>query len=236
MGRKFFTHALAVGLALVLQATGALAAPTVTGTTASGYAGDVVHPTVSVFFGGTTLDVDGNPVPFDASQVAAWDFKLSWGDAPLTLDIANSTMTIGTTTYAWANLTGTFLPETVSETGGTSLDNFYALLWADFDTFATVDLTDGFTFNAAFTINPGAAVGIYGIGFAYPEIAFSSSIVDFTGATINYYEVTGLDPMQVTVQATPTTQIPEPGTLSLLGLALAGASLVAARKRRKTLD
>ncbi|MBU1664635.1 MAG: hypothetical protein KKG92_04445, partial [Gammaproteobacteria bacterium] len=83
-------------LATTLYTPGALAALIVSGSTETATIGTVttVNPVLKV------LD-DGSATPAEVTlnAIESWDFKLIWGAAPLTLNKANSTFKIGTTTY-----------------------------------------------------------------------------------------------------------------------------------------
>lgn len=225
MFSKMCSWLVAAGLVFGLQVSGAIAGPVVSGTTASGYAGQTsLNPTLSVAFDGTDID---------ASAIAAWDFKLYWDASALSLNIANSKMQIGTNTHTWTEFTGNTLPPTVTETVGGTGDGFYTLSWVPKDVLATVDLSGGITFTAAFDINAGAAPGFYGITFGDSTAASPfSALIDAEVTEYTYDSVTsGQGAMGVRVLAANPTQVPEPGSLGLLALALLGVARVCTKRQ-----
>jgi len=225
------TKLAAVGLLVALQAPVALADPTISGTTGTGNAGGTANPTLSVVF--SSADT------FNSSALAGWNFNLSWGSAPLTLDLDNSTMAIGANAYSLTNLIGSYLPATVTYGEGTPGDGYFSLSWLDqsfIDNFTTpwLDLSAGVVFTAQFNIDATAAAGTYDIGFATQGGATPSAFTDGDFNEFAYSDVTaGQNLMQVQVLGT-TSPVPEPDTLLLMaggGLGL----MLAARRRRATL-
>lgn len=210
----------AIGLAIALHSPAALAGLLVSGTTATGLAGQTVSPAFHVFN-------DGNSVPEVAlDQIAAWDFKLTWDPAALSLDTAASIISFGSFSGSLTSLEGILgMLATVNNSAGV-----YALSWMDPNAFNVLDMTGGISFSGAFNILAGATPGTYGITFS--QSSSPSSLLDANFAQFDYSDVSaGAGPMQVVVrQSPPPVQVPEPGTLAML---MAGLGAFAATRRRR---
>ena len=213
----------AAALAMALHAPGSLAGLMVSVTPAS-VVGNSVSFTLSVLDDGVAPEVT-------LSAIEAWDFKLVWGAAPLTLNKANSKFVIGGNTYnGFSGLfAGLFGGANFSETNGVDPD-FYTFSWSDLINFSTLNLVDGFVFQAVFDIDAGAAPGTYGINFG--EDAVPSGLSSDFGANQFTYP-------NASAQRNPTVQVvlnanpaPEPGMLGLLAGGL--GALAAMRLRRRS--
>jgi hypothetical protein len=217
----------AAALAMALHAPSTLAGLMVSvAPTPATVVGNKVSFTLSV------LDDGATPTEVTLSAIESWDFKLAWGAAPLTLNKANSKFVIGGNTYnGFSDLFTLFFPpnslggENYLETSGTG---FYTFAWADMTDFNTLNLANGFVFDAEFDIDAGAAPGTYGINFG--EDAVPSGLSSDFGANQFTYPNTS-------VQRNPTVQVvlnahpaPEPG---MLGLLVGGLGALAAMRLRR---
>lgn len=207
----------AIGLVIALHSPSALAGLLVSGTTAAGLAGQTVHPTLVVANDGLT------PPEVALDQIAAWDFKLTWDPAALSLDTTTSMISFGSFSGSLSALEGILgMLATVNNSAGV-----YALSWMDPINFHILDMTGGISFSGAFNILAGAAPGTYGITFS--QSSSPSSLLDVNFAQFDYSDVSaGEGPMQVVVRQ--LTHVPEPATLAML---MAGLGALAATRRRR---
>ncbi|MEW5770786.1 MAG: hypothetical protein AB1831_10550 [Pseudomonadota bacterium] len=212
--------AFLLALATSLYIPVAQATLIVSGTSDSGLVGEHLQPTLTV------SSDEASPDEVDLGHISAWDFKLDWGAAPLSLNVAGSSMTIGGNTYALSDLFN-LLDPTATEVLETSGAGFYTFSWFDSDVSGAFDMTGGFAFTADFV---ASTPGTYAITFGPQSVA--SSLLDEQFLQFDYAEVSqGQGAMQVTARPQPTPA-PEPDVLALV---VGGfAALGFARRRRGT--
>lgn len=192
------------GSALAIPSVSVVASSTQgTGNTAHTYAANYngTVPAGASFSGGN---------PFIAFGSASGNYKTPFNGTPLSG--SQSFFSVG----------GASDPSPTSLNFG-SLQNSFSLLWGSIDGYNTISFLNGNTAVASWTggqINallPGSGERVALLNFAFGNDPFSTVTFKSTSAAFEF--------------ALPGGQVPEPGTLALLGLALGVAGVVSRRRK-----